>query len=48
MMERFGIPADRAFGMLIKLSQDTGIPLVMLSRWIAEERTDTSEREFGS
>ncbi|NMD96621.1 GAF and ANTAR domain-containing protein [Rhodococcus sp. BL-253-APC-6A1W] len=42
MMERFGIPADRAFGMLIKLSQDTGIPLVILSRWIAEERTEPS------
>jgi GAF domain-containing protein len=39
VMERFQVPADRAFEMLIKLSQETNIPLVRVATRIVGSGT---------
>jgi GAF domain-containing protein len=39
LMERFHIPAERAFEMLIKLSQDSNIPLATVATRIVEDST---------
>jgi AmiR/NasT family two-component response regulator len=42
LMERFRVPADQAFEMLIKLSQDSNTPLSQIATRIVEAGPDGS------
>jgi transcriptional regulator with GAF, ATPase, and Fis domain len=42
LMERFRIPADQAFGLLTKLSQDSNTPLSQIAKRIVEAGPDSS------